>query len=224
LSLTGNFEVSNAKQLIEKWFGSIPSQPIVIRNLPQEPEQKEGRSLTLNREVPQKMIMIGYPMSDRLSQEYYIADIISEIAGNGKSSRFYKKFVKEMKVFSETSAFITGSLDKGLLCFYARINDDITVEKAEQLIKQELSKFAEEKVNEDELTSMKNRYELGERLERMGFLNTAMQLCYFEFLEDAELINQEMDKYTAVSPEQIQNWARQNIIDEKCNVLHYLNN
>ncbi len=221
LCMAGNFELNKAKALIDKWFSDIPAQKITPRNLPKEPIQTQSRKLILERDVPQKMVMIAYPMSNRLSKEYYVADIISEIAGNGKSSRFYTKFVKELKVFSEVSSFVTGSLDEGLLCFYARVNDSVTLETAEGMIKEEIKKFTLEKVKENELTTMKNRYELGERLERMGYLNIAMQLCYFEMLGDANKVNEEMNNYNKVTANDILTWAQENLLDERSNVLYY---
>ena len=60
LSVAGNIELNEIKQLTEKWFGSISSGNNNNRNLPKEPSQKEARRLEVKRKVPANAIYKAY--------------------------------------------------------------------------------------------------------------------------------------------------------------------
>ena len=46
-------------------------------------------------------------------------------------------------------------------------------------------------------------------------------MAYFELLGDADLMNTEMDKYRAVSPEDISTYASKVFIPTNCSTLFY---
>ena len=56
----------------------------------------------------------------------------------------------------------------------------------------------------------------------LNLLDKAMNLAYYELLGDAELLNAEIDKYLAVTPQAIQQAAQQTFKPEKCSTLYYL--
>ncbi|MDP4185578.1 MAG: pitrilysin family protein, partial [Bacteroidota bacterium] len=93
LVATGNVDSDQIFQLAEKWFGPIPYREVPLRNLPQEPVQKELRFEEMERDVPIDSLYMAYHMSDRLAPEYYTADLISDILSNGHSSRLYRRLV-----------------------------------------------------------------------------------------------------------------------------------
>lgn len=56
----------------------------------------------------------------------------------------------------------------------------------------------------------------------MSVLNKAMNLSFSELLGDANLINQEIDKYNAVTKEDIHRVANEIFRNENCSTLYYL--
>jgi len=56
----------------------------------------------------------------------------------------------------------------------------------------------------------------------MTALNKAMNLCYYELLGVAALINCEVEKYNEVSPVQIQRVAKEVLQKKNCSTLFYL--
>ena len=50
-------------------------------------------------------------MPAKTDDKYYAADLMSDVLGRGKSSRLYKKLVKEAGIFFfSLSAYVTGSV------------------------------------------------------------------------------------------------------------------
>ena len=147
--------------------------------------------------------------------------MITDILSNGRSSRFIQSLVQEQKLFTALDAYIAGSLDEGLLHITGKPAPGVTLEEAEKAIWTELEKMKNQPVAEEELEKVKNRYESEQIFSNINYLNVATNLAYFELLGKAEMINEEVEKYRAVTSEQIQETARKTFIPENCNILYY---
>ncbi|MBI4930823.1 MAG: insulinase family protein [Bacteroidetes bacterium] len=220
--LSGNTSLEEVKRLSEKWFGVIPRGPENKRNLPAEPEQKEFRSLTAEREVPFNALYQTYHMCSRKDKEYYTVDLLSDILSDGSSSRLYNQLVKNKKMFSELSAYADDSFDKGMFVISGKLLNGVKMEDAEKAIAEELEKLKKEKVQEKELQKVQNKVEATLEFSEMNIMNKALNLAVSELFGDAELANHEAEKYLAVTTEQIQQQAKQIFRKENCSTLYYL--
>jgi predicted Zn-dependent peptidase len=221
MCVAGDVQTDEIKQLVEKWFGDIPAGEKLIRSYPQEPEQTEPRTLTVEREVPQDAFYMAWRMPKRTDPEYYTVDLLSDVLSNGNSSRLFRKMVKEKQLLSEVNAFITGDLDGGMFLITGKLYPGVTFEEVERLITEELEKLQNETVPEDELQKVKNKAEANLVFSEISVLNKAMGLCYFEMLGDAGLFNHETEHYLRVTPEMLQKTASTLFDPAKRNVLYY---
>jgi zinc protease len=219
--VAGNVNYAEVKRLSEKWFGTIPKGPANERNLEPEPLQTEARSLAVERDVPVDAIYKAYHMCSRYDPEYYTVDLISDILSRGNSSRMHNALIKEKKLFSDISAYVMGDFDKGLFVISGKLTKGITMEQADAAINEELKRIKNEKVNADELTKVKNKMEASHVFGEVDVLNKATNLAVAELLGDAELINHEVEKYLAVTDEQIMEQANLIFRDENCSTLYY---
>lgn len=94
LAISGKYH-DDIEMLIEKYFSDIPSTPIDERDYPLESPIKHQVRKVVKRNVPLNLIVIAIPMPGRLSPQYSTYDILSDILGNGNSSRLYTSLVKE---------------------------------------------------------------------------------------------------------------------------------
>lgn len=221
MSISGDISKEKAQELVEKWFGSIDSREKYNRNLPKEPQQTELRTLTVERDVPSDAIYLAFKMGNRNEKSYYVADVISDILSRGESSRLYKKLIKETPSFTDINAYITGSLDEGLFIVSGKPKSGISLEKAYDLIKEELAFIQQEKCTDEELTMVKNKIESTTIFSEMSVLNKAMALGFYELLGDANMINQEEEKYHNITAEDIQKEAQTLFLETNCSVLFY---
>ncbi len=98
------------------------------------------------------------------------------------------------------------------------------MEDAESAIKAELIKLQQEGISQRELEKVKNKTESMIAFEDMSITNRAASLAMYELMGDVNLINKELDRYRAVTAEEIQNESKI-IFDEKnCNTLYYYSN
>ncbi|MBK8807884.1 MAG: insulinase family protein [Bacteroidales bacterium] len=155
--LSGSVTFETVKQLSEKWFAPIPTRNVIPRNLPKEPEQKEHRRLTIERNVPFDSIYLTFHMCDRMDKNYHASDLISDILSNGKSSRLYQNLVQKKKLFSEINAYISGEMDEGLFIFSGNLMKGVPLITAEKAIWDEIEKLKNGYVFEYELVKVRKK-------------------------------------------------------------------
>lgn len=220
----GNVKTEEVKKLAEKWFEPIPSGNKYYRNLPVEPVQTEAKTLTVKANVPLNAIYIAFKMPARNHESYQVFDLLSDILSQGQSSRLYNTLLKEQQLFSDINAYITSSLDEGLFVVEGKLIEGVEMEKAEEAIWTELLKLTKNNVSTDELTKVKNKSESIMVFAEMNLLDKAMNLAYYELLGDANLLNIEINKYLAITAEQIKDAATTTFVKQKSSTLYYLAN
>ena len=222
LCVAGDVETEEIKALCEKWFAPIPDKKRPARQLPKEPEQTEARSLTVERDVPFDALYRAYHMGKRTDQSFYTIDLISDILSRGKSSRLYNALVREQKLFSEINAYIMGDFDEGLFVISGKLNEGVEMKKAEAGLDLVLKDLQQNSIQEQELEKVKNKVEATKVFNDMSVLDKAMELCFFELLGDAAMVNQEVEKYRAVTSNDINTMANHLLRPENCSTLYYL--
>ena len=221
LAVTGHISFEETIRLAEKWFGPIPARNISPRQLPAEKPQTAVRRKTVERKVPVDAIYMAFHMSNRMHPDYYVYDMITDILSNGRSSRFIQSLVQEQKLFTSIDAYISGSLDEGLLHVTGKPVEGVSLEQAEEAIWKELEKMKTVPVSEQELEKVKNRYESEQIFNNINYLNVATNLAFFELTGKAEDINEEVGKYRAVTAEQIQATSALCFVPDNCSILYY---
>lgn len=221
LAVTGHISFEETIRLAEKWFGPIPARNISPRQLPAEKPQTAVRRKTVERKVPVDAIYMAFHMSNRMHPDYYVYDMITDILSNGRSSRFIQSLVQEQKLFTSIDAYISGSLDEGLLHVTGKPVEGVSLEQAEEAIWKKLEKMKTVPVSEQELEKVKNRYESEQIFNNINYLNVATNLAFFELTGKAEDINEEVGKYRAVTAEQIQATSARCFVPENCSILYY---
>ncbi len=222
LTVAGDVDIKEIEKLANKWFGTINKQSnLKNRKYPEEPEQKEPRTKSVRRDVPQDAIYMAWLMPERLNKDYYTCDLISDILSNGDSSRLYQTLIKDKKLFSEINAFITGDVDKGRFIVTGKLMEGVSMDDAENAIDIELRKISTENVKDEELKKVINKIEASWIFSRLSVLNKAMNLGYYEMLGNASMYNNELDNYGSVNKERIRETARQLFAPHRKNVLYY---
>ena len=219
LCIAGNFELDTIRSLTEKWFGEIPGGIKPARVLPAEPSQNEYREETIERNVPADAFYYAFKMHERRDEGYYFTDVLSDALGRDKSSRLYISLKKESKLASEINAYITGSLDNGLLMISGKLNEGVAFEDLDKALWSELEKLKNTAIEEMELHRLMIKIRTAREFQEQGLLNRAMNLCLFELLGDANGVNIEHEIYQSIQPEHLQETAIHLFKKENCSLL-----
>ena len=224
LVVAGNVELENIKTLVDKWFGPIPAGEKYDRNLPIEPKQTAPKTLEVKADVPLDALYKCWHIYPRTDDRYYTADLISDILSGGGSSRLYQSLVKEQKLFSNLDCYHMGSTDAGLMVIEGKLVKGVDIKIAEAAVNAEIKKMQETGITTTELEKVINKTESTMAFEDMSVMNRASSIAMYELLGDADLMNSELEKYRAVTAQDILEQTRIIFDDNNCSTMYYLSN
>jgi zinc protease len=221
LVVAGNVTVDQVKELSQKWFATIPPGKKSPRKLPVEPVQKTKRIQTVEAKVPANALYKTYHMPGRFHEDYYAADLLSDVLSRGHSSRLYNQLVKEKEIFTSISSFVMGTIDPGQLVISGRVKDGIKLEDAEVEVNAIIQQLITEGVSETELEKVKNQAASTLEFGEVEVMNRAMGLAFAALSGDVDLVNKERDMLEAVSGEDVKRMAREILREENSCVMYY---
>jgi predicted Zn-dependent peptidase len=224
IAISGNITDARAFELVKQWFADIPPAIIPTRQLPTEPPQTAPRRLTIDQHsvpVPSDLITIAYHTGGRTSDQYYVADALTDILAGGESARLHANLVKKRTLFSRVDAYITADVDPGLVIIQGQPARGTTIRQAENAILQQLARLADN-IPPRELQKVKNNNRLHRALLQTSYQAKANHLAVAEYLGNPDLVNREQDIYNAITPEDVQQLARQIFRPDNSSTLLYL--
>lgn len=221
LAVTGHITFDETVRLAEKWFGPIPARVIAERDLPKEQPQTSIRRKTVERHVPVSALYMSFHTCDRLHADYHVFDMLTDLLANGRSSRLIINLVRKRQLFTSIDAYITGSVDDGLLIINGKPATGVSLEAAEKAVWEELDALKTEPVSEQEIEKVKNRFESEQIFSNTNYLNVATNLAYHELIGHAEDINREVGKYRSITARQVCDVATRALVPSNCSVLYY---
>lgn len=220
--VAGNIKYDQVVTLANKWFGEIQRSTSKERVYAIEPEQKEKRTLKVERDVPFHSIYKTYHCCDRMDKRFYGIDLLTDVLSRGKSSRLYNRLVKEQQLFSEINAYTSGDFDKGLVVVEGKLSAGVNMDAAEKAIDAELQKICAENIEAHELEKVKNKVESTMEFSEIDLGSRALNLAIAELMGDIELVNKEMELYRNVTADDIRKSAAEIFRDENSSVLYYM--
>jgi len=221
LVVAGDVKTDDMKKLAEKWFGPIPAGKPYQRQLPQEPKQTAPRRVEIEASVPLDALYKVYHMGGKLSPDFYAADMLSDLLGRGKSSRFYSKLVKEKKLFTSISASVLGSVEPGLVVIDGKLSEGVKIEDGEKAVLEIIEEIKSKPIPEDELTKVKNQAESSLVFESVELISRAMNLAFGAVLGDPELVNKDPLNIQKVTVKDVQRVAKEILIEDNCTTMYY---
>lgn len=221
LVVAGPVSTEQVKQLCKKWFEPIPAGAEYRRSIPQEPTQTAARHLETEAKVPLSALYKAWHMPGRFEEGFSTADLLSDVLGRSKSSRLYQRLVKEQQLFNNINAYITSSLDPGLLVVSGQLNEGVSIETGDAAVNALVAEICQEGIGEDELSKVKNQAESTMAFSEVELLNRAMNLAYAANAGNAEWVNHETAKIAAVSTEAIHTAAQRILSPHNCSTMYY---
>ena len=221
LVVAGAVALEEVKRLAEKWFGPIAGGERAPRQLPQEPPQTEARRAEVTAAVPLSALYKAWHMPARLDPRYHAIDLLSDVLGRGKSSRLHQRLVKELQLFNNVSASVTGALDPGLFVVSGKLNAGVALAEADRAVEAVVAELLQAEVPADELQKVKNQAEAGLVFGEIELLNRALALAIGKLLGNANLVNEEPAQLQAVTPADVRAAAELVLRPENCSTLYY---
>jgi zinc protease len=155
VTLSGDVTVAQAKTLMEKYFGSIPSGPPTGRIKAWVPTLPVDKIEVMQDDVPQTAIAWNWPVPGNGTADTPALRMAAYVLGRGKTSRLYQALVHDQQIASSATASYDGFAIAGTFSIEVRLKDGVDRAKAEAAVKQVLADFMKNGPTEDELKRAK---------------------------------------------------------------------
>ena len=222
LSVVGNISFEETIRLAEKWFGDIHRTTPAMPPIPAEPPQQRQRRMTVKRPVPQDLLVMTFHMPPRLTEDFHACDMITDVLGNGASSRLVKRLTVDRKLFSALYAQVSEHLDTGLLEIMGFLAEDVDMKEAENAIWHELDLLKHDDVDNRELEAVKNKYLTNYEIQNTDYLKRAQSIAFYEMLGDAHYMERDVEIYAAINAKTFGKVCRKILTKKNSNVLWYM--
>ena len=228
LTLCGDFDRDEARRLIDRYFGPIPRGP-GVPPLPGQPELDplhlgaEVRE-TVHSDVPVPRVFVAYRIPRYGTQDYYVADVVTELLAGGKSARLYRSLVREQRIARAVAAFVlpvvTGA---AAMILRGNVPPGHPAAPVEAALLQELELLGREGPGADEMERAIVSVEARRVLELQKVSERADQLSMLTtYFDQPEIINTELDRYRAVTADDVRRFVAEHLTADNRVVLTYL--
>jgi len=224
LSIAGDISIPETKKLIEKYFAGIPKgdkeipRPDIV-----EPKKTAEVRDTVYDNIQLPGVIMGYHMPAQGAEDYYAMSMLAQYLSQGESSRFNKVIKNEKEKAIAVGAFPLPTEDPGLALMFGITNMGVAPDDLEAAMDEEISATKEEIISEKEFQKLRNQVENDFISGNATVRGLAENLAnYHVYFGDANLINNEIDRYMEVSREDIQAVAKKYLNKENRVVLYYL--
>jgi zinc protease len=224
LTITGSFRPDEAKALVEKYFGTIPSQPAPPDLDVTEPiEVAETYKTYQDPLAPLPGFLLGWKIPPRRSREHEALWLAGKILYDGDSSRLYQRLVKSDESISQLFGFTDERRGPSTIYMGALPKPGQDVAQIRDVMMSEIRGLAANGPSEAEMEKLHNQLINDEVRHRQSSLSRAMALCEYALYDgDPALINSEMEKLLGVTAEEIKNAVAQYLDTENRSQLDIL--
>jgi predicted Zn-dependent peptidase len=221
LTLVGDLDPAETLEKVKKYFGIIPSQPAPPPVDMTEPAHYGERRETIHDPLARTPLLImAYHIPAGNTPDNEAFHVLANVLGQGQSSRLYQRLVKE-KQFA-TQLFVEADERRGpsLLYFFAFLRPGVKPEDCETAIRDEIAAVQKDGITTEEIDKARVQFLRGQIQTRQSDLNTAMQIGqYAVYFGDPDLINTVVDKFDAVTADQVKEAARKYLVPEQLAVV-----
>ena len=226
LSITGDFDRAEARQLVERHFGPIPRG----RGKPPLPDMTLPPTMggPLREVVPDDVVLPRLFLAFRSpvfgSDEYYAASVCGAILGLKKGSRLHRRLVRERQIAAEAQSF-TYDLTKGsdLLVLDVMGRPETSSEELERAVHEEVDRVCDDGVTAEEVARAVTLIETELIIALQSAGDRADKLSLFAtYFGDPSLVNVQAARYRTVTSEDVSAFARARLGEDNRASLLYV--
>ncbi len=221
--VAGDVTVDQVRELAERYFGDIPRGPDMA-TLPEPtptPRTDGERRLTVEDKLATlPLIAMGFNIPPHDHPDTYALQLLSSIFSTGESSRLYRRLVDDERAALQVASGLNSRVGPGSFMFYALPNQGVSTDRLEALVAEEIERLQAEGITERELQKARNQLRSGQIMGRQTVYARSGSLHHFRrYHGDPAQINRDLDRYMAVSADDIVAVARKYLTERNRTVV-----
>lgn len=218
--IVGDFEVEEAKDLVDSYFGRITNKrpkaaPLVTHSVPLLGELRFSGECDCQDQVEVRYRSVPHGHPDEA-----VFDVIADLL-NGRTGRLYKSLIEDKAIAAQASAGNRTMRYAGSFSFSALPKGDAELSDLEAAWYEELDKLKTELVSERELQKVKNQASADNFRGLQDNSSLFFQLAITEAYGGYDYLNEYPKQIAAVTPEDIQRVANEYFENHERAVSYY---
>jgi len=220
LSVVGNLNLNDCKDLVNKWFSDIPvmgeanlNTYVVDENWTPSRRLEEDLS-------PNPVVFLIWKGPHIKEYESLGLELYADVLGGGEVSELYEMLVKKEGLCNAAECFYMRGIGEGLFMAYGIVNDGVSHETVEN----RMFEIIENSFNNPDnfaFESAKNKNYTQLLFEPINPMSRAQKLAFWEHLGQPEMINQEAQQIKDTTIEAAYGSAQKWFKRETASVLYY---
>jgi zinc protease len=206
LAIAGDFDSEEARALVEKYFATIPAQAPPPAVDVSEPPEVAGRDEVYRDAFAQlPAFMLGWKVPPRRTRDFYALSLANDLLLDGDSSRLYQRLVKDEESVVGIQGGVGERRGPSTLYVFTIPKPGHTTAEIRATMHEEIERLATEGPSPDEMEKLRNTLLNDAVRSRQSTLFRAQRLAEYTLYDgDPHLSNTELERYLAVTPEEIQ--------------------
>lgn len=226
LTIAGDIDIAAAKKLVNKYFATIPVKTAdadIYRPSSKMAPVTGTQVDTVYDNIQLPAVIQTFRIPAMGTPDYYAVDMLTTLLAGGRSSRMFKSIVDDQQLALQVGNFAFDNEHPGMAVAFAICNQDADPSTVKDAIDKEIMKAQNDLISEEEFQKLKNQKESSFIQSNAKIEGIAQSLAnYHMFYGDASLINNELDRYLAVTREDIQRVAKQYFSTKNRSLITYL--
>ncbi len=205
LSIAGDFDENEAMALVKRYFGDARPTEVPKLDLPPVPDQTAPRNAVVedpHAKLP--ALFMGWMIPKTGEPDHYALSIASMILGDGESSRLHRILVRERSLANSAGAATNEHRGPDMFEIDVKLAKGAKVDAVLRLVDAQIADLAHKGPSDEEMKKVRARKKAQFLFGLQSNYARAQELAEFELYRgDARLLNAELDKYTAVTKEDV---------------------
>jgi predicted Zn-dependent peptidase len=224
LTLVGDLDPAETLEKVKKYFGNIPSQPAPPPVDLSEPEHYgERRETIMDPLARAPMLAMAYHIPQGDTPDFYAIQVLEHVLGTGQSSRLYQHLVKDKQLATQIQVQADKRRGPGLLYILVFLRPGVKPEDAEKVVREDIAAVQKDGVTSQELEKSRTQFLRSNIQRRQSDLFTSLIIGdYAVNFNDPGLINTEVEKFNAVTGDQVKEAAIKYLMDQDLAVVNDL--
>jgi zinc protease len=226
--IVGDVVASEVIKLAEQTYGKLVPRALPARKPQVEPAQRGIKRLSVKAPAENPYLIMAYkvPKLDTVEGpvDPYALEMLSAVLAGDETARFTSELVRRDRIANRAGASYDMT-SRGPALFFLDITpaQGVSVAQAEQALREQLRKIAQDGVQARELERVRAQYVASQVFQRDSIMSQAYELAGLEMVglswRDADRI---LERIKAVTPEQVQAVAQKFFSDDQLTVVELL--
>jgi zinc protease len=205
LSIAGDFDEAEIMALTRKYFGDAKPTNVPKLEMPPPPEQTSPRNVVVeDAHAKLPALMMGWVIPASHEPDHYALVLAGQLLADGESSRMHRALVRERSLATEVDAQTEGHRGPDMFEIEVKLSSGAKVADVQKLVDGQLADIAKLGPSDEDMKKLRTRIQAHFLLGLQSNFQRAQKLAEFELYRgDANLLNGELEKYLAVTKDDI---------------------